>query len=61
MIRDTITEMLLEALSRAQADGARSERCRAQADGALPALEHQDPAVERPQNQQHGTTPQACR
>ena len=42
MIRDTITEMLLEALRRAQADGA------------LPALEHQDPAVERPQNQQHG-------
>ena len=42
MIKDTITEMLSEALRRAQADGA------------LPALEHQDPAVERPQNQDHG-------
>ena len=42
MIKDTISDMLSEALRRAQADGA------------LPALEHQDPAVERPQNQEHG-------
>ena len=42
MIRDTIADMLAEALRRAQSDGA------------LPALEHQDPAVERPQNQEHG-------
>ena len=42
MIKDTISDMLAEALRRAQADGA------------LPALEHQDPAVERPQNQEHG-------
>lgn len=42
MIKDTISDMLSEALRRAQADGA------------LPALEHQDPAIERPQNQEHG-------
>ena len=42
MIKDTISDMLSEALRRAQADGA------------LPALERQDPAVERPQNQDHG-------
>ena len=42
MIKETIAEMLIEALRSAQRDGA------------LPALEHQDPAIERPQNQEHG-------
>ncbi len=42
MINDIIATMLSEALRRAQQDGA------------LPALEHQDPAIERPQNQEHG-------